>query len=120
MRARKVSSSSSPAPPVKALGFVTAVTAVGQAVRNRTAPGTTLPPGPASTASAGTSAYSAPTGITASSVVRTRTSSAVMHTVPAGMEISMAGAASTEKRREPPDRVAPSRFSPRMLPWRSR
>ena len=93
---------------------------MGQAVKNRTAPGTTLPPVPASTASAGASAYRAPAGITASSEVRTRTSSAVMHTVPAGMVTSITGGAPTEKRRVPPDRVAPRRFKPRMAPWRSR
>ena len=32
----------------------------------------------------------------------------------------MAGAVSTEKRSIPPERVAFSRFSPRMAPWRSR
>ena len=43
-----------------------------------------------------------------------------MHTVPAGMAMSMAGAAATEKRSTPPDRTAFSRSNPRMVPCRSR
>ena len=61
----------------------------------------TLPASPGSSARAGTSAVSAPAGSTASRVVSKRTSPAVMHTVPLGMDRSSWAASPAVNRTVP-------------------
>ena len=80
-------------------------------------PAAALPLRPGSRASAGASAVSSPAFSTTASVVWNRTSSAVMHTVPAVMVRSAAAARSTEKRRVPAAFVAAVRVIPRIWAW---
>ena len=73
-----------------------------------TAPAGIFPPAPGSTALAGTSAVSEPAVMVPARVVSTRTSPAVMQTVPAGMVLSSPAVSPAVTRTVPPAERASS------------
>ena len=103
-------------PPEKAAGLVTPVTPTGALARNVTRSGGTFPAVPVLSASAATSAYSAPAGIVPSSAVTKRISPAVVHTVPAGIVSAFSRALSVRKRSTPRAFLPSRRVMPRSRP----
>ena len=89
-------------------------TPTGIADSSVTVPAITLPPAPASTACAGTSAHWLPTAMVASSVVSKRTPSAVMHTVPFSIGHAAVTLSAAAKRRVPTAFSAAARVMPRV------
>ena len=118
--ARRASSSSPSAPPVKASGLVTWLTPTGATAMARMVPAAALPAAPGSTARARTSTLVSPAWRTPASRVSKRTWAAVMHTVPSGMDRSVSGAEGTEKRSTPSAATAARRSSPRSWACLSR